>query len=304
MDQSTAPHHTRPRRPRGRWRAAAVVAVVTAGVVALAGCSSAAPSADASSKTSDTKQSALLTTIKDRGYATIGIYDSPPDSTATDGQPAGLMPDIDVAILKRMGIKKFHAAVSDFAGLAPGLQSGSVDMVSGAFFVTKERCDVMAFGNPITVNTYSFITANGKPTFKSFKEIKDAGAKLAIENGTYQQTIALKTLTQDNLLSVTSRQSGIDAVVTGQADVYVAPTRILTILRKQNHNDYTITDTKDIPPLATSLAVAPQNADFMTEYNKAWKKVFDDGTAKKIMAKYDVDFDQFMKLKDNTFSCN
>lgn len=300
-----------PQRTRRRWRGAAVaVAVAVTAAAALAGCSSAAPASSSAPSTSSTgasdvitSTSALYSKIASRGYAIMGIYDSPPDSTVENGVPTGFMPEIDLAILKDMGIDNVHGSLSDFAGLAPGLQGGSVDMVSGAFFVTQARCSSMAFGEPIAVESYSFITAKGKPTFDSFAAIKAAGAKLAIEDGTYQQTIALKTLKESDMITVTSRQTGIDAVVHGQADVYVAPTEIMQSLLAQNKNDYVITNATDIQPLGTALAVTPANADFITAYNKAYDKVFSDGTAQKIYAKYGENYDQFTQLKSTVFAC-
>jgi polar amino acid transport system substrate-binding protein len=272
--------------------------------LAIAGCSSSpSPSDSSASASGSAPESALLQQIKQRGYANIGMIDSPPDSFATNGAPDGLLPSIDAAIFKQLGVNDTRAVVSQFAGLVPGLQSGSLDVVSGAFFQTAARCPVVAFGDVEFVYTYSFATKPGSPTYSSLQDIKNSGATLAVENATYQQQQATAVLPQSQMLTVSSRQDGIDAVTTGRAQAYIAPTRTLEQLQQQNNNDYTITKITDIAPLGTSAAFNITNKDFAAEYHQAYEAIKQSGELEQIMDKYGASLADTDQLRSTVYTC-
>ncbi len=291
-------------RNRRLLRVAGIAGTVALTVAVLAACSSSGTASTPAPSASTAQDSAFLTHLKQDG-AKVGLIDSPPDSSATNGKLDGLLPSIDAAILKQLGVKKVTPVVSQFAGLVPGLQSGSLDLVSGAFFQTKERCPVLGFGDVEFVYTYSFAVPKGDAKkYTSFADLKKANATLAVENATYQQTQALTVLPQTELLTVDSRQSGIDAVLTGRAAAYAAPTRTLQLLQKQNGDKYDIATIKGIAPLGTSVAFAPANKAFQPEYHAAYEAIEKSGELKKIMDKYGASLAETNKLRSSVYTCS
>lgn len=113
----------------------------------LAGCS--VTSTKTSTSSSVTGESALLSTIKQRGKIIIGSSNDAPFAYKDEntGKLAGIDIEILTEINKRLGIADIELKVIDFSNLLVELNNKTIDMVTDGMYVTPERLQIAAFSD-------------------------------------------------------------------------------------------------------------------------------------------------------------
>lgn len=282
----------------------AVLSVVSAAAVLLAGCSS---SSDSASSTSDasataipsislnsvTKDSSLAArlpdSIKSSGTLTIGSDTTFPPAefmAGKDGNTAvGYDVDLAKAIGKKLGVKiKFESA--SFDGILPALGS-KYDLGISAFNITKERLQAV---NMVSYKQggSTLLVLKGNPKKLTLKNL--CGHKVAVQIGSTQQgdlktfsktctaagkkkisTLPLKTNTD----AVTRLKAGVvDAVLSGESMLgYTAKVSGGTL--------QTISQTYAEAP--SGIAVAKDDTAFAQLVADTINSLIKDGTYAKIM---------------------
>ena len=124
-----------------------ILFVVAAAVLLIVGLHTAAQS------------QSTLDQIKKDGFATIAIASEPPLMVLnSDGTPGGLGPDIDRAILDRMGVKNAKGEVMEYGAMISALQARRVSLASsGGLYIRPERCKSVLFAEPIACTSEGFI---------------------------------------------------------------------------------------------------------------------------------------------------
>lgn len=269
----------------------ALTATMTA-VVLAAGLVSCAPETAAPD---NVDEPALLTEMKARG-AVFGMVDSPPvTSVESDGTPSGYSSLVTMEVLRRLGVTKFSALVTDFPGAIPALMAKRSDIRIGGLTPNEERCPVMSFTKPSHVLTYYFAVQPGNPLgLNSLADIRDAGAKLGTQGATTQERIAKEVMGGDqNIVILPDRQSGIDALRTDRVDAFVAPYETLVQLLETNPGAFDITEkiVPDLPILSQASVVRNEDKDFVELYNKTFDEMVADGFLKDLSDEYGFDFE-------------
>jgi polar amino acid transport system substrate-binding protein len=165
--------------------------------------------------------------VKSKGTITIALDASyPPMEFFKPGSKTIIGADADLgnALGEALGLKVQEKNVT-FDSIIPGLSSGKYDVGLSSFTDTKAREKVVDFVTYFSAGESFYIKASNSKTYDGLDSL--CGAKVAVENGTTEQTDAQnqsKKCTSEGKPAVTvlqfSDQSGANlAVSSGRADV-------------------------------------------------------------------------------------
>ena len=191
--------------------------LLLAGTVLLAAIAAAPASAD------DGK----LEELKEQGFARIAIANEPPfTAVGADGKVSGAAPDVARVIFERLGVKEVVASISEYGAMIPGLQAGRHDAITAGLFMKPERCNAVAYSEPILCDAEAFALKKGNPLkLTSYKDIADnPDAKIGAPGGGTEEKLALEAgVPRDRVIVVPDGQSGIKMLQDGRIHVYSLP---------------------------------------------------------------------------------
>ncbi|MGN6415472.1 transporter substrate-binding domain-containing protein [Flexivirga sp.] len=255
-------------------RATAVAAVLTAGALTLAGCGS----------SSKDDKGATVDSLKKAGKVVVGINGENPYSFINkDGKLDGATIALDRAVYKELGINKVEGKKVEWDALIPGLNSGQYDEVSAGMSILPKRCEKAAFSYPEITYETAFLVPKGNPKdLHTMQDLKAKKVNLVTENGAveqgYAKTMGIATQT------VGSPEEGLQAVESGQADVFaLTAISLRTLVKTQNAQDkvevtkaFTATVDGKLQIGAGAAVFRKGDTELLKAYNKELKKIIDD----------------------------
>ena len=279
-----------------RRPAAVVLAAATAAVVALAGCasskskSSGAPaggnSASGTQSTASGLNAQLPSAIKSKGSLTIAMDASyPPDeSIGKDGHTIeGFDADLATALGKVLGVKANMQNVK-FDNIIPGLQDGKYDVGLSSFTDTKEREKVVDFVTYFKAGEAFYVKAGSPKKFTTVASL--CGAKVAVENGTTEQTEAeaQKKKCSMQVLAFGDQNEANLAISSGRADVGFADSQVVGSIVKSSNGQFALTGSAfEVAPYGIALPKGNGMAQVMLA---AVKQLMADNTYTQIVQKW------------------
>ncbi|MER9304288.1 ectoine/hydroxyectoine ABC transporter substrate-binding protein EhuB [Mesorhizobium sp. M0496] len=180
---------------------------------------------------------AKLEQLKQQGFARVAIANEPPyTAVAADGKVSGAAPDVAREVFKRLGVKDIVASISEYGAMIPGLQAGRFDVVTAGLFMKPERCQSVAYSEPVLCDGDAFLVRKGNPKgLKSYESIaKDPSAIVGGPGGGLEEKHAFKAgVPRDRLIVVPDAQSGLKMVQDGRIDAYALPILSINDLMKK-----------------------------------------------------------------------
>lgn len=168
-----------------------------------------------------------LEQLKEQGFARIAIANEPPfTAVGADGKVSGAAPDVARVIFEKLGVKEVVASISEYGAMIPGLQAGRHDAITAGLFMKPERCNAVAYSEPILCDAEAFALKKGNPLkLTSYKDIADnPNAKIGAPGGGTEEKLALEAgVPRDRVIVVPDGQSGIKMLQDGRIDVYSLP---------------------------------------------------------------------------------
>jgi polar amino acid transport system substrate-binding protein len=163
----------------------------------------------------------LLETIRDRGFAKIGIASEPPFGyVGDDGQATGEAPAIADEIFAKLGVDEVRPVPVDFGALIPGLKAQQFDVVSAGMYINPTRCEQVLFSDPDYLMLDAFIVRKGNPHgIRTYEDIQKKGLKLA-SGKAYAEIDYAKAAGIKNILVLPDQVAGLDAVSQGRVDAF------------------------------------------------------------------------------------
>ncbi|WP_375779104.1 ectoine/hydroxyectoine ABC transporter substrate-binding protein EhuB [Bradyrhizobium sp. ma5] len=248
-------------------------------------------------------QGAHAEPIKDRvlreGRITIGILNQAPWAyTTTKGDLAGAGPDMIRAVLEPAGVKKVDFVIMEFGALIPSLLSGRIDVIGVDLSITPTRCEQVVFSEPtIAIKDALLVKAGNPDNIHSFADIAaNPKIRLVVGRGSTSGDNAVKAgVPKSQLLLLPGEQeSQLAAVYGGRADAISASKTTLSAWLE----DPKVKGVELATPftgyvekgresaLYTAIAFRPEDTALRDVYDESLKKLKADGTADKILAKY------------------
>jgi polar amino acid transport system substrate-binding protein len=223
----------------------------------------------------------------------LGIYTAAPyeyiDSTTK--QPAGLDWDINMAVLKYLGIKKYTTVTLQWDGMIPALNSNRIDVITGNIHETSDRLKNMAFTSAAWWYGSSLMVPKGNPGhITSWKDLTRSGVKVGVVNGSqsqeYLRGIGAK------FISYQDANSEFASLVGNREDVVVDDSpKEAAYLQANPGSGASIIQTSDLPPselLANYARYGVRKSDctLNAAYSRALAELRDHGIITQILKKY------------------
>ncbi|PVY29405.1 ectoine/hydroxyectoine ABC transporter substrate-binding protein EhuB [Williamsia muralis] len=204
-------------------RCAITFAVVTLTAGTMAACTSTDSGGDSNH----------LQELKDKGVVTVGFAGEAPYSFEQDGNLTGATVALHREIFGNLGIETVEGVNADFGSLIPGLQANRFDVVSAGMSILPQRCEQAAFGDPEFNYTTALMVTQGNPKgLKDMQSVKDSGARLATMTGAVESDYAESLGIEST--QVATPQDGMDAVMSGRADVFALTAISLNWMKTNN----------------------------------------------------------------------
>jgi polar amino acid transport system substrate-binding protein len=279
--------------------APALVTLVTAGAVALTGCSSSGGSKTPAGGTSTTPASTTTTSaagtaaslvpaaIKAKGTLTFAMDATyPPDeSVSSSGKIVGFDADLAAALAPLLGLKASLKNVT-FADIIPGLQDGKYDVGLSSFTDTLARQKVVDFVTYFDAGEGFYVKAGTTKKFDGLASL--CGSSVAVENGTTEQTDAQSQAKKCKVTVLTfADQNAVNlAVSSGRADVGFADSQVAAYIVKQSNGQFANTGTAfEVAPYGIAL---PKGNGMAKAVQSAVEQLIIDGTYGKLLAKWGI----------------
>jgi polar amino acid transport system substrate-binding protein len=150
-----------------------------------------------------------------------------------EGGIQGFNIDLANEIGKRMK-RPVEIASTQFSGILPALQAGTIDFVAAPVTVTKERADNYIFTEGYLDTDFQFVMKKGAPEVKDLKELK--GKTIAVNKGSAYDSWArgLEAEVGWKVESFGTQTDAVQAVLAGRADANVGGNTVVAWAVKQN----------------------------------------------------------------------
>lgn len=231
----------------------------------------------------------------------LGIYSAPPYEyiDKSTSQPAGLDWDINMAVLKYIGVKKYTTVNLPWDGMIPALDSHRIDVITGNIHETPERLANIGFTSPAWWYGSALIVQKSNPQhITSWKDLTRPGVTVGVVNGSESQTyldgIHAKTVPYEDANSeFTSLEGGRESVVVDDSPKAAA------FIQANPNSGLEIINAKDLPPaelLANYARYGLRKSDCTLNfaYSRALDELRAHGVITHLLKKYGLDNNMFM----------
>jgi polar amino acid transport system substrate-binding protein len=184
--------------------------------------------------------------------------------------------------------------LSDFSQLVSGLNAGQFDAITAGMAINPDRCENVAFGEPEMQYGEGFIVPKGNPkNLHSYKDVADnPDINVSIMEGTTEfGFMESEGVDSKQMKSAPDIPSTFSAVESGRADVTTGTEMTIKMALESANNDkleffedFEQPDVEGVPSYGAA-AFNQDDEDLVKEYNKALKKLKEDGTVAKLLEK-------------------
>ena len=149
-----------------------------------------------------------------------------------EGGIQGFNVDLANEIGKRLK-RPVEIAATQFSGILPSLQAGSIDFVGAPVTVTKERAENYIFTEGYLNTDYQFVTKKGEPAITDLKQLK--GKVISVNKGSAYDSWArgLEGEIGWTVESFGTQTDAVQAVIAGRAYANVAGNTVVQWAVKQ-----------------------------------------------------------------------
>jgi polar amino acid transport system substrate-binding protein len=281
-------------------------AILTAGVLAAAGCGNSddngAATAGGSSSSASTND---LGTLK-AGVLKVAIEPYAPYTSMSHGQQVGLEADMLNAVATKLHLK-LETTVTDFTGMISGVQTHRYDITTGGIAWSQERQKQGLFTDPLYYSPTALGVTNGK-TYQSFKDLE--GLRLGTVTG-YVWVDGIKQIQGAKLHAYPNVQAIFDDLKANRIDAAVIDPLLLVEAQQKRPELNMKVQYLTTPPTDADVKAHPDFAWFR-QYQVAWyipkqepklekaisaqiQAMYKDGQMAQIISKYHGDPKQFLK---------
>jgi len=224
----------------------------------------------------------LLEQLQEAGSITVGFAGEEPYSYTEDGELTGATIALHREVFSQLGIDEVDGQEVDWDALIPGLNAGRFDAISAGMSILPDRCAQASFSDPEIMYTTAFMVPEGNPeNLHDMQDVQEAGVTFAAMNGAIEEGYA-----QDlgiDLMTVNTPQDGMDAVISGRADVY-ALTGISLRAMAENNPDAPVEVTDAFVAVvdgveqvgAGATVFRDEDTDLLEAYNEAAANIIGD----------------------------
>lgn len=251
------------------------------GLALMLGAGSAAPA----------QASGLLEELQAAGSVKVGLANQPPYSGLNpDGTVAGFVPTLIKEIMGRLGVPEVEGFVATYGELIPGLQAGRWHMIGASFRLTKERCEQVAFADPVTFDggAIAYVPGETEKPGDSLASVAASGGPIGILQGSYLlQSAQAAGIDMDKVSQFPNNPSLIDGLLAERVPLVVSTNASLLGLQQARDGAFEIVyPLSDDPPKGSGPAFRPQDTDLHEAFQKELRAMKASGELDKMAAEF------------------
>ncbi|RLQ85024.1 ectoine/hydroxyectoine ABC transporter substrate-binding protein EhuB [Planomicrobium sp. Y74] len=263
--------------------------VASIALLALAGCSSNGGGG------SESGGGSTLETIEEEGTVTVGFANERPYAyQEADGTITGQSVEIARAIFEEMGVEELEGSVVDFDSLISGLNSRNFDAVTAGMYITPERCENAAFGEPEYQIGIGIATQAGNPNdINSYEDIAaNPDLTVAVMSGAIEREYMLSNgVAENQIQQVNDISAVITALDTGRVDaITMTDLTLQTAMQDQETENIEIVEDVEQPIVDGEEVIGygaavfhPDDQDLLERYNEILAEFKESGRLLELM---------------------
>ena len=163
-----------------------------------------------------------LERARSEGAVRVGFPNQVPYAYANErGALTGADAELAKLVVQKMGIARMEGVLTEFAALIPGLKAQRFDIVL-AMFVNPQRCEQVAFSEPIYGIGQALVVAKGNPLkLAGYDALVGGASRVAVMAGAVQANYLKKLgVGSDRVTLLPDMLSAANAIKSGRADVF------------------------------------------------------------------------------------
>ncbi|RSK29412.1 ectoine/hydroxyectoine ABC transporter substrate-binding protein EhuB [Bacillus sp. HMF5848] len=176
----------------------------------------------ACSSTTGGSELATLEKAREEGKIVVGFAGEKPYAYKTaDGELTGEAVEVARAVFKELGIDEMEGVLTEFSSLIPGLKAERFDVITAGMYVTPDRCEKVAFGEPEYSIGEALAVQKGNPMdIHSYEDIAaNPDVKIAVMEGAIElQYLEAAGVPDSQIEIVSDIPSNVQALQSGRVD--------------------------------------------------------------------------------------
>lgn len=197
-----------------------------------------------------------LAHIVETGVLRVGMSgEQPPlNMTARSGEIVGLEVALAKVLASAIGVRAEIVRIP-FPNLIEALESGEIDLIMSGMTITAQRNLRVVFVGPYFLSGQSLLSKSTDLLAASLEALNDPAVRLVALRSSTSEAWVKRALPKATLTVTESLDSGIDAVIAGQADALVADREIcyFAMLRHRDAGLSTRTEPFTVEPIGIGL---------------------------------------------------
>ena len=229
----------------------------------------------------------------------LGVYQAAPYMyTGKDGKMTGIDYDINIAVLKYLGITKHTDVALLWPAMIPALVSKRIDVIAGNIHENPTRLKSIIFTTPAWwYGTALTVHPDNPKNVQTWADLQKSGVKVGAINGSFSaQYLAALTNPKVDLTVFESADTEFLGLAAKKVDVLLEDTPKVGSYNVSNPNNKLKILTKAIAPDAFKdeygkFAMRPADCTLAGAYSRALAELRDHGIVSVILAKYGLGTD-------------
>lgn len=245
----------------------------------------------ASASVAPSQANELLDQLRQAGSVKVGLANQPPYSGLNpDGTVAGFVPTLIKEIMSRLGVPKVEGFVASYGELIPGLQAGRWDIIGASFRLTKERCEQVAFADPVTFDggAIAYLPGEIEKPGDSIASVAATGMPVGVLQGSYLlQSVQEAGISPDKVSQFPNNPSLIDGLLAKRVPLVISTNASLVGLRQVRNGAFEIVyPLSDDPPKGSGPAFRLQDTGLHEAFQKELRAMKASGELDKMAAEF------------------
>ena len=194
--------------------------------------------------------------------------------------------DMTAAIAKAMGVKVKYIN-TNWDGIIPSLLTKKFDMIASGMTITQSRNLKVNFATPyITVGQTILLKKSLAGKIHNYKQLNNKRYTVASKLGTTGEQAVKRMIPRAKYLSYETEQEGALEVISGRIDAFVYDLPFNAIMASDKGKGKIIHLDKPFTFEPLGLAIRRDDPNFLNWLNNFMYQIKNDGTYKKIYAKW------------------
>lgn len=225
----------------------------------------------------------------------LGVYDAAPYMYKDkDGKLTGIDYEINVAVMKYIGIKKHTDVQLQWPEMIPALISKRIDVIAGDIHENPDRLKTIAFTTPAWwYGTILVVKSNNSKNVKTWADLQTSGTKVGAITGSFTAEYLAKLTPKVDLTLFADSNTEFTSLAAGKVDVLVEDGPKAGEFIRNNPSS----GLKILPPATSAppaefqdgdakFAMRPADCTLIGAWSRALAELRDHGVVTTILKKY------------------